>query len=159
MLVVERMDESLTALALLTGLSLKDVLVTSSKVAGGYLLVRVGKEAGHCRRQLKGPMSEGVRNYTESEEWLAMNYADEILFRAANASLDRTIESIGRDRFDLALQEFLRLKEQVLQECGSRLGFGCTDQGEPVEEEQCYFRDFGCGYSCVDSVVDRVPNT
>uniref|UniRef100_A0A7S3LET5 Uncharacterized protein n=1 Tax=Amphora coffeiformis TaxID=265554 RepID=A0A7S3LET5_9STRA len=155
MMVVERMDESLTAMALLTGLSLVDVLVTSSKVAGGYLLVRVGKDAGQCRRQLKGPMSEGVKNYTESDEWLAMNYADEILFRAANASLDRTIEQLGRERFERKLQEFRQLKERVLEMCGDRLGFGCTDQGEVLEEEQCYLRDFGCGYSCVDSVVDR----
>lgn len=157
MIVVERMDESLTALALLTGLSLADVLVTSSKVAGSYLLVRVGKDAGQCRRQLKGTLSEGVKNYTESDEWLAMNYADEILFRAANASLDRTIESLGRDRFNRKLEEFLRLKERVLMVCGSRLGFGCSDQGEPLADEQCYLRDFGCGYSCIDSVVDQDP--
>lgn len=158
MLVVERMDESLTALALLTGLSLRDVLVTNSKVAGDYLLVRVGKDAGTCRRQVKGSLSAGVRNYTESSEWLAMNYADEILFRAANASLDKTIEQrIGRARFEAALHEFGQLKAAVLETCGSRLGFGCTDQGEPVQEEQCYYRDFGCGYACVDSVVDQLP--
>lgn len=156
MIVVERMDESLTALALLTGLSLADVLVTNSKVAGSYLLKRVGRSEGVCVRQLKGPLSEGVKNYIESDEWLAMNYADEILFRAANASLDRTIEHvIGRERFQHSLQEFLRLKEKVLQACGSRLGFGCSDTGEPLEEEQCYFLDFGCGYSCVDSVVNQ----
>lgn len=161
MIVVERMDESLTALALLTGLSLADVLITNSKVAGSYLLSRVGKEAGKCQRQLKGPLSAGVKNYTESEEWLAMNYADEILFRAANASLDRTIEQIGRDKFEQSLQQFLRLKERVLKVCGPRLGFGCSDTGEPLEEEQCYLRDFGCGYSCVDSVTDqrRLPAT
>lgn len=154
MIVVERMDESLTALALITGSSLADVLITSSKVAGSYLLVRVGKDAGHCRRQLKGELSEGVRNYTESDEWLAMNYADEILYRAANASLDRTIEQLGRERFDRSLDDFKQLKEKVLSACGSRLGYGCSDKGEPLPEEQCYLRDFGCGYSCVDSIVD-----
>jgi hypothetical protein len=154
MMVVERMDESLTALALTTGSSLTDVLITSSKVAGSYLLVRVGKDAGHCRRQLKGELSEGVRNYTESDEWKAMNYADEILYRAANASLDRTIEQLGRERFDRSLEEFKQLKEKALSACGSRLGYGCSDKGEPLSEEQCYLRDFGCGYSCVDSIVD-----
>ena len=154
MLVVERMDESLTALAHLTGLSLKDVLVTNSKVAGSWLFKRVGRDSGTCQRQLKEPTSAGVQAYIESDEWVAMNYADEILWRAANASLDRTIASIGHDTFAASLQEFRRLKEQVLQVCGSRLGFGCSDQGEPLADEQCYLRDFGCGYSCIDSVVD-----
>jgi hypothetical protein len=156
------MDESLTALALVTGLPLSDVLVTNSKVAGSYLLVRPDspgrQKAGTCHRQIKGPISDGVRRYVESDEWRAMNYADEILFRAANASLDRTIAAIGPDLFASKLNEFQRLKEKVLQTCGSRLGFGCSDQGVPLPEEQCYLRDFGCGYSCVDDVVDNVDD-
>jgi hypothetical protein len=156
-MVVERMDESLTALALLTGLRLGDVLTPSSaKVAGDYRLQRIGRKKGQCHYQRKGTMSDGVRRYFNSHEWLAMNYADEILYRAANASLDMTIDqTLGRDRFDVALVEYRRLQKKVTEHCGQRLGSGCTADGQVIEtqQEECYDRDFGCGFLCVDDFL------
>jgi hypothetical protein len=160
-MVVERMDQSLTALALLTGLPLGDVLTpSSSKVAGDYRLQRIGRKKGQCHYQRKGNMSIGVKQYFNSHEWLAMNYADEILYRAANASLDLTIDRhLGRYRFDVALAEYRRLQQKATLHCErQRQGSssGCTAHGEfteATEQEECYDRDFGCGYQCLDDFL------
>jgi hypothetical protein len=122
--VVERMDESLTALALMTGLDLGDVLSTSAKVSGEYKLTRSGKNEGQCSKSIKGKMSKGVKEYFGTKAWLAMNYADYVLYEAANRSLDLTIERIGRDRFDRALADFRRLEAKALQVCGDHLVTG-----------------------------------
>jgi hypothetical protein len=151
--VVERMDESLTALALVAGLDLGDVLSTSAKVSGEYKLARSGKNEGSCSKSTKGKMSKGVKEYFESKVWLAMNYADYVLYEAANRSLDLTIEKIGRDRFDRALTDFRRLKAKAMQVCGDHVGLGCTGDGIALPENTCYVRDFGCGHQCVDAML------
>jgi hypothetical protein len=152
LMVAERMDESLTALALLTGLNIADVLVKDSKVAGHYIYSRYGFKKDQCHWQQKKGPSPGVARYFNSNEWLNLNYADEILWRAANASLDKTIETLGRNRFQSALQEYKRLQHLVFEACPQ--DFGCTSDGKPLPViEKCYDRDFGCGYECIDMVV------
>jgi hypothetical protein len=157
-IVVDRMDESLVALALLAGLDLSQVLVTNSKVAGSYLLNRLGKGKGICHKQIKGTMSPAVQAYFQSDAWKAMNYADYVLYYTVHASLDRTIQRIGRDRFHAALNEYRALKAMVLEACGERLGYGCTSTGIPLPADECYKRDFGCGYRCVDAALARHAN-
>jgi hypothetical protein len=153
LMVVERMDESLTALALVAGLDLGDVLSTSAKVSGEYKLARSGKNEGRCSKQAKGRVSKGMEKYFETKAWLAMNYADYVLYEAANRSLDLTIEQIGRDRFDRALAELRRLKAKATQVCGDHVGLGCTGDGVALPENTCYVRDFGCGHKCVDAML------
>jgi hypothetical protein len=148
-MVVERMDESLTVLALLTGLDLGTVLNADSKVAGEYLLTR----SGTCKKQVKGKMSKGVQEFFATNIWKAMNYGDYVLYAAANRSLDLTIERIGRERFNDKLIEFKRLKSKALQVCGDKLGLGCSSDGVPLPDHKCYLRDFGCGYKCVDAML------
>lgn len=160
-LVAERMDESLTALALLTGLDIEDVLVKDSKVAGHYIYIRYGYKKDECHFQQKASSlsQQGVGQYFESNEWLNLNYADEILWRAANASLDKTIEeTLGRHRFDAALQEYKRLKRVILDACPA--DFGCNSHGKPLPViEKCYDRDFGCGYECIDMALQLQNQT
>ena len=153
-MVVERMDESLVVLSLLLGLPVGDVLVSNSKVAGGYLQSRFGKKLGQCKLQVKGNRSLGIEAYIGSPEWKAMQYADEILYRAANASLDRTIEQIGRIRFEAALEEYRQLQQRAREVCGPTWGTGCTVDGQQFLEP-CYERDFGCGYQCIDRLLDQ----
>jgi hypothetical protein len=102
-------------------------------------------------------MSSTVKAFFESDEWLASNYADYVLWHAVNSSLDLTIERLGRSRFNSKLQKFLYLKELVIRECNERLGQGCSDSGEPLEhQEPCYERDFGCGFSCIDEQLSSI---
>lgn len=172
--VTERMEESLTAFSLLTGVSLEDIVwaadskkttTTTASQHNDYVLVRYGSKAGTCVQQRqwssRNNLSQAVRDHFATPEWLLINYADYLLYAAANASLDRTIETLGRERFDAHLARFRHLRQQVMEQCGDRVtGTGCTTEGQPILPlEACYLRDFGCGYQCVDKVVLQLSTT
>jgi len=159
LIVTERMDESLVAMALLLGIDVGDVLVTSSKVAGGrYHFAKLPHEVFKCFPTVKSFVSRGIQSFLGSDEWRAMNYGDYLLHAAANQSLDRTIERLGRDRFDRALAEYRRLRAIEEKQCAPHVKFPCNDHGEPQPElskRSCYlsFYDFGCGYKCIDKML------
>jgi hypothetical protein len=172
MIVVERFDESVVALALLTGLDVGDVLVRSSKIAGGAHAdtaaapntstapkeppPRYTRVNGQCLLHRQQKMSIGMQNYTKSSiEWRYWNYADEVLWHAANASLDRTIDRLGRTRFQAALQQYQTYKQEVILTCPEPQG--CTPGMPPHQIQRgCYSQDFGCGYPCVDKVIREI---
>jgi hypothetical protein len=156
--VNERMDESLVALSFVIGVSLTDVLVTSSKVAGRYQFTPFEDGLYNCTYEYKARPTPNIVQYLESDAFTAMNYADYILYHAADASLNQTIELIGVDRFNKALAEFRALKDRVQDICGERLGTRCTSDGKPILPlEPCYKRDFGCGYKCINEVLSNTP--
>lgn len=160
-LVPERMDESLTAMALLLGLDVGDVLVTSSKVAGGsrYHLVHPNRTTWRCVPTVKSKISPTVQDFLRSDTWRAMNYGDYLLHEAASQSLDLTIErSIGHERFDVALKRYRRLRLLEQSKCAPTVKFPCSDAGQPqtqIAEQNCYlpYYDFGCGYPCIDQLI------
>eukprot|EP00980_Cylindrotheca_fusiformis_P020095 scaffold7169_cov107-Cylindrotheca_fusiformis.AAC.4 len=76
LLVTERMDESLVAMALILGVSVEDVLVFNSKVGDShYLPVHRNKENGgmvlECVPLHRNPFSKSpsVQEYLNSDEW------------------------------------------------------------------------------------------
>ena len=173
LIVVERFDESVVALALLTGLDVGDVLVRSSKIAGdaatsasssssssstssaalsseaATTAPRYTRKNGQCMLHRQQKMSAFLQNYTtHSLEWRYWNYADEVLWHAANASLDATIDRLGRStRFQTALQQYYAYKTQVELSCPEPQG--CTPGMPPDHVTRgCYSQDFGCGYPC-----------
>ena len=92
-----------------------------------------------------------------SDEYRQINYADELLYRAANANLDRFIEVVGRDVFQDALEKFRRAKEKMKNECPTTV-HTCDSNGKLVpqrERSKCYHTDAGCGYECVDALFDN----
>jgi hypothetical protein len=161
-IVTERMEESLVCLALLIGADVGTVLVTSSKVAGSryHFTRRAGSSQPECLPTVKSFVSDRVRSYLDSDDWKARNYGDYLLWQAANASLDLTIEAIGRDRFQAALDEYRRLRELEERLCAPHALFPCSDEGKPqthLSKSSCYLRnyDFGCGYKCIDQMLLR----
>jgi hypothetical protein len=97
-------SHTFVALQLLLGLNVGDVLSTSTKVGGAYDYH--GKDRC-CVSIQKAHSSPVVQDYIESnDEWQALSYSDYLLFAAANRSLDVTIDRLGRDRFDKALQMY-----------------------------------------------------
>ncbi|CAB9519497.1 expressed unknown protein [Seminavis robusta] len=104
-LVQERLDESLVALQLLLGLETADILSMPLHVGGSYLYDRI---AG-C---------------------IELNYGDYLLWGAAQASLDQTIEKLGLSRFQTALEEFHQLQEAVMQTCSQQVVFPCSHNGD-----------------------------
>mmetsp|Transcript_16508 Transcript_16508/g.20178 ORF Transcript_16508/g.20178 Transcript_16508/m.20178 type:complete len:464 (-) Transcript_16508:156-1547(-) len=158
-IVTERIDESLVALALLMDIDISTVLATSAKVSGSYQLQRRGPKSkrGKCVFRRKVPVPQGVYDFLKTPPYLAMTYADQILYRASNISLDLTIkETIGADLFYKSLKEYQRLADQAQDYCGIRLGSGCYENGtKTVPIEPCYVADFLCGYKCLDEVVEQ----
>jgi hypothetical protein len=153
LLVVERMQESLVAMALIMGLDVGNVLTTSSKVAGqNYALLPVRKA---CIKLEKSYVPTAVEAYLDSDTWHAMNYGDYLLHAATNASLDLTIESLGKERFVKALREYRRLGKLEETMCAPNVDFPCSDLGiyQPSKAAaNCYIKDFGCGNQCLDKI-------
>jgi hypothetical protein len=166
LIVVERMDESLVALALTMGIRLGDVLVTSSKVAGSNYHYSNRKGKGWvCTKTVKSFVSLAAKEYLESDEWYARNYGDYLLHATANKSLDLTIDRLGRERFEQALAEFRRLKALETKVCAPHVQLPCSEHGIPqVDKAQknCYHSgrfDFGCGYQCIDEMLTNEEMT
>jgi len=153
MVVVERMDESVVMLGLLLGIDVGDLLTVSSKVHDRY---HYFPWLGKCLRIAPSFVSRKVGLYLNSSSWYAQNYGDYLLHEAASLSLDKSIEAWGRPKFDEALARYRKLKERVEEECLEKTVFQCTSEGvaQPEKaESNCYDRDRGCGYPCIDRTV------
>jgi hypothetical protein len=156
---VERFDESLVVMQLLLGLEAADILYVSSKRAGSsYTYNLYGR---YCFFLHKPFVSERVAKYLASDEWYAKQYVDYVLKEAVRQSLDLTIDALGKDRFDQALETFLRLKEQASDECADKAAFPCSKEGVAqleLAKNSCYTRDWGCGYKCLDNLTAAAVN-
>lgn len=155
MVVVERMDESLVVLQMLLGIDIGDILTLDSKNQGMYTY---GPAQG-CFENVKTKVSPRVKEYLSSDSWFAQNYGDYLLYAVATASLDKTIESLGRDRVEMAVTDYRRLKAAINEKCKSSAIFPCSPQGEVQVKESltsCYQGDQGCGYHCVDETIQSL---
>ena len=84
-----------------------------------------------------------------------MSYGDYVLYEAVNKSLDLTIDSLGRELFEDALDAFIKLKCRAEEKCAADAVFPCSSTGEiqlAESSESCYKRDWGCGYPCLDTL-------
>jgi len=149
MMVNERMDESLVLLQLRLGLQTSDILSLSFNVGGSYRY-----EHGKCKQLVKPHISKNMQTFFQSDEWYAKNYGDYLLYAAANRSLDATIETLGRDKFDSAMQEFHRLSTKVNEFCNQQVPFPCSSNGtvlfhtdQPVPHAKIE--------ACIDNVVQQ----
>ena len=168
-LVVERMDESLVALALLLGVPVGDMLVSSSKVSGvttdeGNDNIKAKKTSyvysqryNRCLPMVKTFTPPKLQRYLDSDHFRAQSYGDLILHQAANYSLDMTIDRLGKGRFNAALKEFQYWKQREENECARKVQFPCSSDGTPqwdVSEKNCYLNDMGCGHQCIDDMLE-----
>jgi hypothetical protein len=165
-IVPERMDESLVVLALLLQIDVSDVLVTSSKVAGAtqYHMLHPNKTSFACIKTTKSYTTPVVTRFLQSNRWRAMNYGDYLLYEVAKQSLDVTIrDTIGIDRFNVALQRYRTLQQLEQLHCAPNVQFPCSNDGVPqlrIAKENCYlyYYDFGCGYPCIDTIIQQYDN-
>jgi hypothetical protein len=147
--IVERIQESLVVLQLLLGLKTTDILYLSSKLSGGFSFV-FSPNPG-CHKLTKAPISPAVDAYLSSSHWYAQNYQDYLLYKAANQSLDLTIDNLGRTRFNKALAVYQQMMHKA-KDCENEAIFPCSSDGVHQEEDEtnCYQKDWGCGYPCLD---------
>lgn len=158
LMVTDRMDESVTAFSLITGMPFVDVLYLSGKRTGGYWMTDANRSQAvvpkhTCIKLKKSFRSPAVAAFLESPEWTAPQYGDYVLHGAANRSLDLTIDRLGTDRFQAHFQEFQRLLQRVADECD--VVMPCSSTGElqyKASRSNCYQLDFGCGYPCMDRI-------
>jgi hypothetical protein len=166
-LVAERMDESIVALAMILGLPLADVLVMDAKQNLGqeYLYFALhdrksNRKVETCRLSIQAFRSPAVQAHLESTEWYAKNYGDYLLHAAALSSLDLTIERLGRQQFNSKLKQYQHLKAKSRRLCANETLSHCSSTGtvqRHLSEKNCYLDDSGCGYACIDRMLAHEP--
>lgn len=82
---------------------------------------------------------------------------DEVLHKAANISLDLTIERLGREDFQRQLEHFRRVQTEVGKACSRKVVFPCTSTGRrvPPRRTDCLNGDNGCGFECMDDYFEN----
>jgi hypothetical protein len=148
---MERLQESLVVLQLLLHLETSDILYLPSKISGQYSYIFNKPRAGCYKLQKLPNISVSVNAFLSSPAFYAANYEDYLLYKAANKSLDLTIEWFGRDNFEKALSTYQLMMKEAL-ECEKEAIFPCSPEGihRNQTETNCYVNDWGCGYPCLD---------
>ncbi len=154
--LVERMEESLVVLAMLTRIPLTDVVVYSSKVSGGYGYAK-GQEG--CVKLKNKWTTPKIEEYIRGEYQKA-NKNDYLLYNTALRSLDKTIDALGRKRVEENVELLKSLQRRNEEECAEKTTMPCP-KPEGVQwiehqrraSESCYKNDFGCGHACTDLVL------
>jgi len=163
--ITERMDESAVALQLLLGLSTSDILYLDAKSstptdkstgfdAGGY--------KGKCTRLQPKIITKGMRQFLrESPEWRARVEWDKQLYRAANQSLDMTINALGKQKFQQELERFRHTRAIAQHQCVPITKFPCSEARNgksPLRHNQtdCLWKDSGCGSDCLDGIAESI---
>jgi hypothetical protein len=150
--LVERMDESLVVMKLLFDLDDKDMIVLSAKTSGGY-------DGGGYH---KCWLIQTSFTTPEVDEYLATDFkvdnADYLMYAAANRSLDLTIDALGRKRVEEGVRKHRVLQKLAEEQCLAQAVFPCSANGTKngrLSKLDCYGQDSGCGYPCVDRVIQE----
>jgi hypothetical protein len=138
--ITERIDESLVALQMILGLKTSDILYTSAKDFGSWDDQGVFIQPSF--------VSEGMEQFFASDTWRLLSKGDYMLYLAANASLDRTIDALGREKFDQKLALHRYAMNLVRSNCSEILPYW-TAAGKTYETD-CLVTDAGCGSKCFD---------
>jgi hypothetical protein len=148
--ITERMDESLVVLKMLLDLKLGDILYMSAKTQGSFTSAG-GGDGPRCIYIIPSFLTPGMKEFFQSDYWKRYIAADVALYEAAQASLDKTIEKLGRQEFEENLSAFQIAKEKAQIGCEDRTIYRCNPAGEYVAKNStCLMWDVGCGYECLD---------
>lgn len=152
--VTERMETSLAVMSLLWHIDPSYLVVLNAKQSkhGSY---DAGGRRKMCTKLIPppNPLPDQLSRYLDSESY-PHDHWDFVLYHAVNASLDLTIEKLGKERVQnqAALIRHLQLLSE--QTCRPNAIFPCSQQGIYQEEKSnCYIQDSGCAYECVDEVM------
>ena len=159
--VNERMDESLVVLAMLAQIPLADVVVFSSKVSGDY--ATHGTEfRGYvgCMKVTKKWTTPKIDEYIAGD-YRIVNKDDYLLYNAAQRSLDKTIDALGRQRVEENVKLLKSLQQQNVEQCATKVTMRCPEPEDPgmkrkhirLAGRSCYFNDIGCGHACTEEVL------
>eukprot|EP00039_Didymoeca_costata_P002412 m.60021 g.60021 ORF g.60021 m.60021 type:complete len:384 (+) comp11288_c0_seq2:367-1518(+) len=136
--LLERLNESLVALAMLANLNLTDVLYLNA--------LKVSSE--DPRKTLEPHTIERAQKITNSDEFRDINQLDFRLYEWANQSLQLTIDSL-QPQFSKTLAQFEHMLSVVQTACPPR------HYSAKEKRKHCYFQNMGCGYPCLLETVRR----
>jgi hypothetical protein len=140
--VTERLDESLVALQMILGLKTSDILYSSAKGKGNW-----DDKGFYIQPSF---VSDGMESFFASNTWSELSQGDYLMYLAANASLDKTIEGLGRTEFDEKLRMFRYAKKLVLTNC-TQIKPVYSAAGRMYNTD-CLLADAGCGNQCFDQL-------
>lgn len=155
MAITERMNESLVVMQMLLGLETKDIVYTRARTSGTF---SNGPPERPCNYIMPSFLTPGMKDFFASQEWLNITRGDLLLYQAASASLDRTIEALGRKEFENKLQALERGLALVEENCKDegRIVTLCTEGGQRLAPQNttCYIWSEGCDHDCIDELGD-----
>jgi Galactose-3-O-sulfotransferase len=153
--ITERLDESLVVLGMLLRLPLSDLLYYSAKASDNFYIDPETKN--RCIVLQPSVVSPGMEEFFQGDAWKHRVYSDALLYRAAQRSLDRTIDSLGRDKVRERVEQLRSAQKLVLERCRGKVRMECEVEGDPPHREfDCLHHDMGCGMSCLDQVATEL---
>ena len=178
--LVEELSQSMLVFAWLTGLTVGDVMVASSKQSGTWY-----SQTQNCVRLIPPQLTPAIQDYFEesslssvalsynprhsssssssSQNWKRKHVQDRLLHAAVQESLHKTIaQHIGRDRMKQALQRWYHLSTYLQMVCVNETHWPCSSTGQlqlELAHQSCYTRDFGCGHACYDRHIGNSNNS
>jgi hypothetical protein len=121
---------------------------------GGY---DDGAHFNKCHYIRPSHVSPIVQQYFQSYEWAEQTVKwDTLLYRAANRSLDLTIDRLGRAEFEENLTIFRKAQQLARDICLLEDVFPCTSTGVKNRNASCLWSDSGCGYKCLDEIAAKL---
>jgi len=138
---------------MLLNIPLGDILYLSVKQAGGFDFAWNG-----CMYVVKPYISPTMYEYFDSPEWKERVKYDAALYRAANRSLDMTIEMLGKKKFEDKLKRFRNALKLADEKCAHTVVHRCTEGGVivPTQRHQCLWDNAACGMNCLDEVAYEI---
>lgn len=152
--ITERFDESIVVLMMLLNLSFPDILHLNSKSTGGF----DDGNSGRCTIIQKSSISDRMRQVFDSPAWRKHIYYEELLYKAANRSLDLTIEQLARQEVEKNVIIFKDAQSMVMKRCADKAIFPCMKKGAPLPpgKTNSLYRDSACGTPCIDQVAKQL---
>lgn len=149
--VTERLDESLVAIQMILGLETNDLLYLRAKGNGGYDDAATMNRT--CHYIVPSFVSPGMQKFFASQKWKRRIEGDELLYKAADESLDLTIDQLGRKDFNEKLILFRKTMALAEATC-TNVRFPCSESGALNNRTDCLWLDSGCGVQCLDKIPD-----
>lgn len=158
--ITERMDESLVVMMMLLRLKVTDILYIKAKSSGGF---DDGAFNNTCTFIVPAFTSPGMKSYFQSDHYGQRSKGDWILYRAANKSLDMTIDQLGPAKVEEHLRQFRAAQKVANEKCASGIRYPCSASGvrQPYrthysEHTDCLWLDSACGYKCLDALEPEI---
>jgi hypothetical protein len=171
--VAERWDESMVVLKLLLSsnstttttttndtdtidLEYADFVVLKSKGSGAFSRPQFDKHT--CLYVPKSTTSPKIDDYLQTT--YRQTNPDSLLYAAVNRSLDLTIDWLGRALVQDGVRRFRTMQALAEAKCLAKAVFPCHPNGtfQTGYTDDCYELDWGCGYRCVDQVLEEYSN-